>query len=125
MTETPDMSVDDAIDKLDSRLPLTYREMRAITQQLWDTALREGARMGRTAGVESVQTRLLKYAETISDNALVNAKEILTHLASQLDPPVEAQENVQEDVQEYREPTTTIRERLTEAAKRRDEAKHQ
>ena len=89
------MDIDEAVDKLDSRLPLTYRELRGITTALYDTAFDEGARQGRMAGVEHAQSYLTKYARTLADGSpkgytRATVVDFLFRTADALgDPPVE------------------------------------
>lgn len=51
----PATSVKDAIEQLDSHIPLVHAERELIVQSLWDLAFREGAKQGRQAGYEAAQ----------------------------------------------------------------------
>lgn len=108
------VSVADAIDMLDTRIPLLHREIGQITQSLYDTAFREGASQGRQAGIEYATSILRRSAATLDKTADEWDREtprlagLLLHLADTLDPAVETEPVLRE----YREPTEVIRERL-------------
>lgn len=99
-----------ALEALDTRLPLLHSELTEVTQSLWDAAFNEGAKQGRQAGVESVINRLKKMAEHSQPNTIVSQQSFFRQLVSVLDPDSEAAA----DVQEYEEPTDTIRRKLEE-----------
>lgn len=86
-------SVEDAVNMLDTRIPLLQWEITLIIQSLYDNAFREGAKQGRQAGIES--------ANVLATDGTV---------------------------QEYEEPTTTIRKRLEDKQRQlkdRAEFKHE
>lgn len=103
----PVTSLQDALDQLDSHIPLLHAERKLIVQSLWDLAFREGAKQGRQAGVEHVQNRLREVAVEITDRT---SYRVLADIADSFDDPRS----------EYQDPTTAIRERLAGKARQRD-----
>lgn len=70
----PPEDVEDALNQLDTRIPLLYSELRVIVQGLWDSAFREGARQGRQAGVEAVQAEYRDPTEAIREKLAEKAR---------------------------------------------------
>lgn len=62
-------SPQDAMEMLDSRLPLLHSEKKLITYGLYDLGFREGAAQGRLAGIEAEKKRLKAIAvQLVADN---------------------------------------------------------
>lgn len=93
-------SVADAMDQLDSRIPLTHRELKFVITSLYDLAFREGARQGRQAGAEHVHNQI---HEAMADLSVNNPARII--LGSLLPVTTETQ---------YQDPTDKIRRNLEE-----------
>lgn len=100
---------------------LTRAEVEKQLQNLWDDARAEG----RTEGIEYVTCRIRQTADKvdIARNGAIDARRNVTQFTGFLRSLAAGLGNVDEIVsarEEYEEPTTTIRERLTENARRRD-----
>lgn len=107
----PATSRQDALDQLDSHIPLLHAERKMIVNSLYDLAFREGAKQGRQAGVEHVQNRLREVAAEITDRI---AYRVLADIADSFDDPRA----------EYQDPTTAIREKLTNKARTRIDGRY-
>lgn len=101
------ISVEDAMNQLDTRIPLLYREQLQIVESLYDLGFNTGAKQGREAGVEHVQNRLREIARQAPDTP---SRVLLEDIAASFDSPHA----------EYKDPTTVIREKLTAKARARD-----
>lgn len=89
---------------------LTRAEVEKQLQKLWDDA--------RAEGVEGEKVRLRKIADILRAHESVTSQTLATLLDSWID--VDAYKEAQTAArEEYEDPTTTIRERLTENARLR------
>lgn len=103
----PATSVKDAIEQLDSHIPLVHAERKLVVQSLWDAAFRDGAKQGRQAGVEAVQNHLRSVAKDTPDPY---THDLLLALAATFDT----------EPGEYHDPGTVLRENLAAKARQRD-----
>lgn len=106
------VSVEDAVDMLDTRIPLLYREIQQVCQSLYDTGRREGVEY--TTGI---LRRAAARVEESGDPENQRLAGLLLHIADVLD---KSAEEVTDARAEYLDPTHAIRERLTEKARKRD-----
>lgn len=109
------VSTEDAVDMLDTRIPLTAREIRQVCQSLYDAARRDGVEYAT-----GVLRRAAAGVEENGDRENQRLAGLLLHLADALDKPAE---EVTEARAEYLDPTQAIREQLTEKARKRDDKK--
>lgn len=100
-------SAQDALDQLDSHIPLLHAERKLIVESLYDLAFRDGASQGRLAGVEHVQNRLREIAGATAD---IQAHNLLLSIADSLSDPRA----------EYRDPGTVLREKLADKVRTRN-----
>lgn len=98
-------SLEDALNMLDSHVPLTFRERKMIITSLYDLAFRDGAKQGRQAGTEAVQN-IIRGMISALDPSRAGENYAITVLQVLL--PVQEQEVAVE----YTDTTTVIRRHL-------------
>lgn len=115
-------SADDAIDMLDTRVPLLYSERKYICETLWDSAFQIGAKQGRQAGWESANdaanARLEKLITALQSDPdmMFSAGQVAETLQKMCEPGID----VLRVRTEYAEPTAAIRRRLEDRLRTRN-----